>query len=45
MYIFWSPTLGGGAKEGRVEGGLEALGNCKRVKLEMVVLLLLFHGL
>ena len=27
--------LGGGVKGGRVEGGLEALGNCEWVKLKM----------
>ena len=31
--------LGGGLKGGRVEGGPEALGNCKRVKDEMVIIL------
>ena len=29
--------LGGGVKGGRVEGGPEALGNCKRVQVEMVI--------
>ena len=32
--------LGGGVKGGRVEGGLEALGNCDRVQVEVVTLLL-----
>ena len=29
--------LGGEVKGGRVEGGPEALGNCKRVQVEVVI--------
>ena len=35
--------LGGGVKGRRVEGGLEALGNCKRVTVEMVIIIILFR--